>query len=1091
MDAVRDRMFDTSALQPPPAGRDWRLPLVILLTILLAYLFWSGSRYPALNEKAMMGGDTPLSGLAFDIAIEIKPTDGIWQILWANTVNWIVTNMKGMSFGVLFGAMALTLLSLLRRRSFKNGFANSALGTVIGAPLGVCVNCAAPIALGLHAGRLRLETTLSAMLASPTLNVIVVTMSFALLPVHVAGAKLLVSLLMVLIGVPLLCRWFLKEETARTHNDAKNLPAGPELTGLSGWLMRNLAPREYVAGEFGPLATIVWFVRNYARNFFYIFIVTVPMMFLAAVLGAVFIEVFSPAELSIILPVRGEIWILVGIIAVAAIASFAPAPIALDVILTTVVIGIGLRDHYGAALVVALGSFSIYAFLIVWRAISLRTALYLWAMVVGAATAAGCLTILLKEPTNQYKIDGYQTLLRESGGIEWPQITTPPPAARIAPAPTVASQPVSFTQAGGAEIQSIILRPFGSAPSPGGGPNFARLNAQSVGIDVEDRITGLSRLLNYGVNGGVAAGDFDNDGWTDLATRQSIFVGGFGLFRNVGGRFERYPVDLGELSEIPVLNLAFVDMDGDEALDLVVATDGAGNHILYNRNARFSIADSVKLPGKDLARTRAFAFADFDRNGTVDIALGNNGMTLRSAGFFGSDVEEARNAFLFNRGGGEFESVRADLFSGQTLALLASDFDRNGTIDLLNGDDVANTDTFALFAKDGSFEHLQGERRLFPYRLQSSMGYDEGDWNNDLIPDYHGVQVAGMDNDASMATRTERLAALCNRMGDDARWDAAERRDCRRRLSSYAALKGAYRSGLQSTCDLSPDPQVRQLCAAQSMFHFYHDRRTRRPDTALYDECMHAVQRLPRLEITCESLLLTMRKQASKKEIEAALGPRLAQANVLFTGQADGSFVDEAEAQGIHRPGWSWDARFMDFDQDGWQDIYVLTGWWGRAPDAQTNRFYRNDRGRFEDRTEAFGLTDLVPSFSGAFLDFDRDGDIDLVRALSGPSAVVHRNDRPAGKALWVYLRQPGGNSMAIGARVTVCTDGETQVRPGKCQTRPIKASGGFAAFDPIAAHFGLGSAREVSLIEIIWPDGERSLVRPAGLGSGEIVIRR
>jgi len=1086
-----DSAFDTSALKPKRQP-DYRLAIAIALTILLALYFWTQSRYPALGAKAEMGEDTPLSGLAFDIAIEVQPGDGFWKVLWANTINWIVTNIKGMTFGVMFGAMALTVLSLLQKRSFKNGFANSALGTVIGAPLGVCVNCAAPIALGLHAGRLRLETTLSAMLSSPTLNVIVVTMSFALLPVHVAAAKLAASLGMVLIGVPLLCRYLLKEEAARTHAGATNLPKGPELTGLSGWLMRNLAPREYVGGRFGPLQSLLWFARNYGRNFGYVFIVTVPMMFLAAVLGALFIEFFSPTELAMILPLQGEVWIFLGIVAVALIASFAPAPIALDVILTAIVVGLGMRDHYAAALVVSLGSFSVYAFLIVWRAVSLRTAVAVWLMVVGAATGAGCLASLLDGPATRYKIDGYQRLLRESGGIAWPQIETPQALGTGNPAPAIAARALGFTQSGDAPVAGIELRPFNSQAAPAAsGPVFTRVVGDTIGLDLHDRVTGLQRFLAYGIAGGIAAGDFDDDGWTDLALRQSMFAGGFGLFRNEGGNFARYPLDLGDFATLPALNVAFADLDGNAKLDLVVSTDGKGSYILFNRGNRFSMDASVKLPGDDMIRTRAMAFADFDGDGRLDIVLGNDGISMRTAGFIDKSVNATHNRLLLNRGDGKFDQRRVSLFPGQTLTLLASDFDRNGTIDLLAGDDVANTDGFVLFDGKGGFAFARGAVRPFPYRTTSSMGYEEGDWNNDLVPDYYGVQVTGLDHNSPGAHRSDKLAEVCQQIGSDSGWPAQEVRACRNRLASYSVLKEAYRSGLQSSCDTSRDPQVRQLCAAQAMFHYYQSRRTDRPDRARYEECMDAVQKLPRLEMVCQSLLLTLRPRPSNKEYERELGPNVTQANVLFTGKADGSFADDAEAQGVRLPGWSWDSKFADLDQDGWQDLLVLTGWWGRAPDSQTNRFYHNAGGRFEDRTEAFGLYDILPSFSSVRLDYDRDGDVDIVRALSGPNIIVHRNDRPAGKALWVYLRQEGGNAAAVGARVTICTGGATAVEKGKCQVRPIKASGGFESFDPIAAHFGLGKAGEVSLIEVRWPDGKRTLLTPSALDGGEIIIRR
>ena len=66
---------------PREKRRDYRLWLVIALTIALAVFFWSDSRYPTLSEKALMGGDTPLSGLSFDIAIEVVPGSGFLSVL--------------------------------------------------------------------------------------------------------------------------------------------------------------------------------------------------------------------------------------------------------------------------------------------------------------------------------------------------------------------------------------------------------------------------------------------------------------------------------------------------------------------------------------------------------------------------------------------------------------------------------------------------------------------------------------------------------------------------------------------------------------------------------------------------------------------------------------------------------------------------------------------------------------------------------------------------------------------------------------------------------------------------------------------------
>ncbi|VVS97062.1 FG-GAP-like repeat-containing protein [Erythrobacter sp. EC-HK427] len=1081
---------------PEGKARDYRLPLVILLAAMLAIYFWTSSRYPGLSEKAMMGGDTPLSGLSFDIAIEVVPGASFLSVLWANTINWIVTNIKGMTFGVLFGSMALTLLSLIQRRSFKNGFANSALGAVIGAPLGVCVNCAVPIAMGLHAGRLRLETTLSAMLASPTLNVIVVTMSFALLPVQVAAVKLLAALTMVLVGVPLLCRFILKEETEATRNASAASAVGQKLTGLSGWLMRHLAPREYEAGEYGVVDTLIWFVRHYARNFFFIFIVTVPMMFLAALLGALFVEVFSPNAFVGVLPQSSLLAIFGGMLIVALFLSFAPAPIALDVILTAVLLSIGMSDSYGAAAVVALGSFSVYAFIVIWKAISLRTAVSLWLMVVCAAVCAGILAQFLGGPAREYRLESYRQLMAASEPIAWPAAPDTETAVSLADlrerfdAQAVPVETLDFAQEG-ERIAGLALLPVTPVAAAEDGTAFTRIVGRDLGIGITEPLHSMARSFFHQFEGGVAAGDIHGDGWTDVVLRKSFLDSGLAIYANVDGEFVRQQADLGPVDDALAHVVALVDLNGDAAPDLFVSTQSAGNYVFWNTDGGFDAAAMVKLPGDDRSITQSAAFADFNRDGVLDIALGNAGLGISSPGFAGHYVESQQNILLFGRGEGAFEAQPFGEYPGQTLSLLASDFDRNGTIDLVAGDDVANTDEFLMFAADGSSTIPTGAGVPFPFRMFTSMSYDEGDINNDLIPDYYGGQIASADRAGTTQERITNLTTICAQVGDDMRWDAAEREACLARLNAITQLKGGYQAGLQSGCERMRDPGLRSQCAARALTQYYFQNRTDAPDTAMHARCLREMAGNPRFEAMCASLLLEMEEKPGWDALEELLGPTYTNRNLLFVGRAAGGFDETAAPQGVHMPGWTWDARFTDLDQDGWQDLLVMSGYWARTPEDDRNSFYRNVEGRFEDAGAAFGLDDPIPSLSAARLDFDRDGDVDLIRSLSGPNVIAHRNDRPAGRGLWVYLRQSGGNSAAIGARVTICTGGVARVSVGSCQVRPIKASGGYQSFDPVAAHFGLGSAGEVSLIVVTWPDGSESLIRPRSLRGGEVVVTR
>ena len=90
------------------------------------------------------------------------------------------------------------------RQSSDRRFRNSFMGMFAGTPLGVCVNCVAPIAKGMYEGGSKMETALAVMFSSPTLNIIVLTMLFSIFPFYMAVMKLLATFLLILIIVPLI-----------------------------------------------------------------------------------------------------------------------------------------------------------------------------------------------------------------------------------------------------------------------------------------------------------------------------------------------------------------------------------------------------------------------------------------------------------------------------------------------------------------------------------------------------------------------------------------------------------------------------------------------------------------------------------------------------------------------------------------------------------------------------------------------------------------------------------------------------------------------------------------------------------------------
>ena len=326
-----------------------RLIIIGILIILLAVSFWSGSRYPALDDKASMGGSTQLEDpLSFNALLELQEGDFILKRIAYTTINWVNTNKQGMAFGVLLGAAFLTFLSMLRTKGTRNSFINSLIGFITGAPLGVCVNCAAPIARGMHDAGARLETTLATLISSPTMNVVVLTMLFSIFPVYVGVIKVSVTLIFILFVIPLLSHSLFRKEALATTNDDRAC----------------MLPQVNAPIKEKWLHAFVSVVMQYFHNLWYIIRLTVPLMLLAGFLGATIITVV-PLEMLVDHQVS-----FLGILSIAFIGVFLPDPIAFDVVVTAALLAAGLPMLYVMILLVTLGTYSIYSCMVLWTSVS-------------------------------------------------------------------------------------------------------------------------------------------------------------------------------------------------------------------------------------------------------------------------------------------------------------------------------------------------------------------------------------------------------------------------------------------------------------------------------------------------------------------------------------------------------------------------------------------------------------------------------------------------------------------------------------------------------------------------------------------------
>jgi enediyne biosynthesis protein E4 len=232
----------------------------------------------------------------------------------------------------------------------------------------------------------------------------------------------------------------------------------------------------------------------------------------------------------------------------------------------------------------------------------------------------------------------------------------------------------------------------------------------------------------------------------------------------------------------------------------------------------------------------------------------------------------------------------------------------------------------------------------------------------------------------------------------------------------------------------------------------------------------------------------------------------------------DNSFRSASAPPSLPYVGWG--TAFLDYDNDGWQDLVVANGHvypqmvaaklGASAGYRQRKLFFENQRdGTFEEVGERLGpaFTDARVSRGLVSGDLDNDGRLDLVISdLDGPPQLLHNEVADAGNWLIVQLEGAGRLTDAIGATVRVrvprpprvprpLRSPEPNARPqapappaqggGQIQTRLVRSGTSYLSQDDMRLHFGLGDATEADL-EVHWPDG--TVTRKAGVAANQIV---
>ena len=211
---------------------------------------------------------------------------------------------------------------------------------------------------------------------------------------------------------------------------------------------------------------------------------------------------------------------------------------------------------------------------------------------------------------------------------------------------------------------------------------------------------------------------------------------------------------------------------------------------------------------------------------------------------------------------------------------------------------------------------------------------------------------------------------------------------------------------------------------------------------------------------------------------------------VLFKNDGNESFSDVSYKAGIAQttiPFVGWGDGFLDYDNDGWLDIFMVNGHvypevdqhdWGTTWAERPLLFHNVADGkgrRFEyvPPVKDSGLAVVIPARGAAFGDLFNDGKVDvIINPIDGPPALL-RNVNPDHHH-WVEMKLVGGPK---GPRDATCATVYLKAN-GMRMRQDVLASGSYISSNDRRPHFGLGDATDAGIAEIHWPSGAKEFVK-------------